>query len=66
MSGLTDVEIQEINSKLDTLRQQIRETGATVLNPTPEWETLRKEIAGLNRKLTTDSNAKKKRAAASA
>lgn len=66
MSGLTDLEIQEINAKLDTLRRQIRETGATVLSPTPAWETLRKEIAVLNRKLTTDTNAKAKRAAAAA
>ena len=66
MSGLTDIEIQEINEKLDTLRRQIRETGATVLSPTPAWETLRKEIAVLNRKLTTDTNAKAKRAAAAA
>jgi len=66
MSGLTDIEIQEINAKLDTLRHQIRETGATVLSPTPTWETLRKEIATLNRKLTSDTNAKAKRAAAAA
>lgn len=66
MSGLTDIEIQEINGKLDTLRAQIRETGATVLSPTPAWESLRKEIATLNRKLTSDTNAKVKRAAAAA
>lgn len=66
MSDLTATQIQEINEKLDSLRKQIRATGATVLSPTPAWDSLRKEIAVLNRKLTADTNAKAKKAAAAA
>jgi hypothetical protein len=51
MKELTPQEIDAINERIVTLRAQLRDTGATALTPTPEWEALRKEVSQLNRKL---------------
>ncbi len=51
-------EIQEITDKVASLRGKIRDTGATVLSPTAEWDRLRKEIALLNKSLNVDAAAK--------
>jgi|GEM_PF-1789866 len=59
-ADLTAEEIQEIAEKLVVLRQKIQATGATVLSPTPAWDTLRKEIAALNKKLNADTKSKDK------
>ena len=59
MAELTDAEIATITKELVSLRKKIQETGATVLSPTPAWNTLRKEIALLNKKLNADTTAKK-------
>ncbi len=59
MAELTDAEIATITKELVSLRKKIQETGATVLSPTPVWNTLRKEIALLNKKLNADTTAKK-------
>ena len=57
---LTTLEIKTITDQLVVLRESIRETGRTVLSPTPEWDRLRKEIAALNKKLNADTAAKLK------
>lgn len=59
MAELTEAEIATITKELVSLRKKIQETGATVLSPTPVWNTLRKEIALLNKKLNADTTAKK-------
>lgn len=59
MADLTTAEIEKITDELVSLRKKIQETGATVLSPTPVWNTLRKEIALLNKKLNADTKAKK-------
>ena len=56
---LTTVEIKKITDELVTLREKIRDTEATVLRPTPEWDKLRKEIALLNKQLNADTAAKR-------
>ena len=57
---LTAEEIKTLTEQLVVLRESIRETGRTVLTPSHEWESLRKEIAALNKKLNADSAAKLK------
>ena len=55
---LTVVEIKRITDKLVVLREKLRANGATALTPTVEWNTLRKEIALLNKSLNEDAAAK--------
>jgi hypothetical protein len=55
---LTALEIQAISDQLVALRRKIRDCGATVLSPTPEWDSLRREIALLNKSLSADASAK--------
>jgi hypothetical protein len=55
---LTTLEIKGLTDQLEALRELIKDTGATVLTPTKEWDRLRKEIALLNKKLNADTAAK--------
>jgi hypothetical protein len=56
---LTVAEIKKITDGLIKLRDQLRANGATALTPTPEWASLRKEIAALNKSLNADAAAKR-------
>jgi len=60
MVDLTADEIRKITEQLVQLRKKIRSNGATALNPNPEWNTLRKEIALLDKKLNADTASKDK------
>ena len=40
-----------MSERLAVVREQIRATGATVLNPTPAWTELHREMKVLARKL---------------
>lgn len=45
------VDRKELTERLEVVRAKIRATGATVLSPTAEWTTLRKEMLDLVKKL---------------
>ena len=60
MSDLTIVQIKKITDQLVTLWKKLLSNGVTALNPTTEWNALRKEIAFLDKKLNADIKAKAK------
>ena len=66
MMELTAAEVQKISDRLLLLREKLRENGATVFAPTPEWSALHREVAVLKRKLNADAAMKRAAARAAA
>jgi hypothetical protein len=66
MMELTAAEVQKISDRLLVLREKLRENGATVFAPTPEWSALHREVAVLKRKLNADAAMKRAAARAAA
>jgi hypothetical protein len=51
MNDTKEEERKRVAERLQIVRAKLLATGATVLSPTIEWSTLRKEMVELTRKL---------------